>query len=62
MKQLKLTSVKLFDELYKSFKRNTVDNGFTLQKLVNRSIHHYIKDNNFKDRLECTVSGSGYSI
>ena len=62
MKQLKLTSVKLFDDLYKSFKKNTIDNGFTLQKLVNRSIHHYIKDSNFKDKLECTVSGSSYSI
>ena len=35
---LKLTSVKLLDNLYKKFKISNLDDSFTLQKLVIRSI------------------------
>ena len=44
----KLTSVKILRELYKKFKLNTLDDEFTLQKLVNRSMDLYLMDSKFK--------------
>ena len=43
----KLTSVKILNELYKNFKSKVVEDEFTLQKLVNRSMHLYINDDDF---------------
>ena len=51
MKNTKLTSVKLIEELYNNFKRDTIDNGFNLQKLVNRSIYKYTTDSDYKDEI-----------
>ena len=48
----KLTSVKILKELYKKFKTNTLDDEFTLQKLVNRSMDLYVLDTNFKDKIQ----------
>ena len=48
---LKLTTVKLLDNLYKKFKVNNLDDNFTLQKLVNRSMDLYILDNKFKTQI-----------
>ena len=48
----KLTSVKILKELYKNFKTNTLDDEFTLQKLVNRSMDLYVLDTNFKDKIQ----------
>ena len=48
----KLTSVKILKELYKKFKTNTLDDEFTLQKLVNRSMDLYVLDANFKDKIQ----------
>ena len=48
----KLTSVKILRELYKKFKLNTLDDEFTLQKLVNRSMDLYVLDNKFKDKIQ----------
>jgi hypothetical protein len=45
---LKLTSVKLLDNLYKKFKISNLDDNFTLQKLINRSMDLYVKDDNFR--------------
>ena len=45
---LKLTTVKLLNNLYKKFKINNLDDNFTLQKLVNRSMDLYVHDVNFK--------------
>ena len=60
----KLTSVKLLKELYKKFKANTLDDEFTLQKLVNRSVHKYINEDEFRDDVnnytELQVSGSQF--
>ena len=42
--EYKLTSVKILKELYKKFKSNTLDDEFTLQKLVNRSMDLYVLD------------------
>ena len=44
----KLTSVKILRELYKKFKLNALDDEFTLQKLVNRSMDLYVLDKQFK--------------
>lgn len=48
---LKLTSVKLLDNLYKKFKISNLDDNFTLQKLVNRSMDLYLLDNKFKTKI-----------
>ena len=60
----KLTSVKIFKNLYQNFKYLTVNDSMTLQKLVNRSIYLYINDNKFKDKIfdtmDLKVSGSNY--
>ena len=62
MKDTKLTSVKIIDELYKSFKSKVIQNGFNLQKLVNRSIYLYNSDDTFESKLHgedaLTTSGS----
>ena len=47
----KLTSVKVIEELYNSFKKETIGNGFNLQKLVNRSIYKYTTDDEFREEL-----------
>jgi hypothetical protein len=44
---LKLTSVKLLDNLYKKFKISNLDDSFTLQKLVNRSMDLYVHNERF---------------
>ncbi len=49
---LKLTTVKLLEDLYKDFKTLSFEKEFTLQKLVNRSMELYVSDNNFKKRIE----------
>ena len=48
----KLTSVKILRELYKKFKLNALDDEFTLQKLVNRSMDLYLLDKNFKGQIK----------
>jgi hypothetical protein len=48
----KLTSVKILKELYRNFKMNTLDDEFTLQKLVNRSMDLYLLDTNFKNTIQ----------
>jgi len=56
----KLTSVKILNELYKKFKEEGSD--ITLQKLVNRSMDLYLKDENYKKLIteheELVESGS----
>ena len=48
---LKLTTVKLLDNLYKKFKVNNLDDNFTLQKLINRSMDMYVHDEQFKTTI-----------
>ena len=48
----KLTSVKILKELYKKFKSSTLDDEFTLQKLVNRSMDLYVLDGKFKESIQ----------
>ena len=52
----KLTSVKIITELYNLFKKNNVESGFTLQELVNKSIHLYNTDDNFISTIYQTSS------
>ena len=47
----KLTSVKILRDLYKRFKVSTLEDEFTLQKLVNRSIDLYIADDDFRNKI-----------
>ena len=60
----KLTSVKILKELYKKFKLNTLDDEFTLQKLVNRSMDLYCTDLQFQEKIitysNLIQSGSRY--
>ena len=48
---LKLTSVKLLDNLYRKFKISNLDDNFTLQKLINRSMDLYVHDGEFRKQI-----------
>ena len=60
----KLTSVKIISDLYKRFKSVALNEEFTLQKLVNRSMDKYLKDEEYKKSIveydELQVSGSNF--
>ena len=64
MKNTKLTSVKILENLYERFKLNTVNTKMTLQKLTNRSVDKFLNDNKFKEEIETydnlTTSGSNF--
>ena len=64
MKNTKLTSVKILESLYERFKLNTVNTEMTLQKLTNRSVDRFIRDEKFREEIETydnlTVSGSNF--
>jgi hypothetical protein len=47
----KLTTVKVLSENYTKFKVDSLSSGMTLQKLVNRAIHNYLTDDEFKKQL-----------
>ena len=48
---LKLTTVKLLDNLYKKLKINNLDDNFTLQKLINRSMDLYVHNEDFRNQI-----------
>jgi hypothetical protein len=58
----KLTSVKVNEELFEEFKVLCVRTKFSLQKLVDRSIHSYITDEDYRKKLHnhtnLSLSGS----
>ena len=62
MKNTKLTSVKILENLYDKFKTDTVNTKMTLQKLTNRTVHLYLEDRNFREQIDTTdallISGS----
>ena len=64
MKDTKLTSVKILNNLYERFKLKTVNTKMTLQKLTNRSVDMFINDENFRKDVETysnlEVSGSNF--
>ena len=51
MAETKLTTVKIVKDLYSKFKRISFDSNITLQKLVNRSVHKYIEDSEFRNEI-----------
>ena len=51
MDEVKLTSVKVIAELYNKFKNKTIENEFSLQKLVNRSLDLFIYDEEHRDKI-----------
>ena len=64
MKDIKLTSVKVLNSLYKRFKLNTVNSDMTLQKIANRSIGLYLNDEKFREIIDSSdslfISGSNF--
>ena len=60
----KLTSVKIITDLYKKFKGVALSEEFTLQKLVNRSMDKYLKEEEYKKSIveydELQISGSSF--
>lgn len=63
MGKLKLTSVKVEDQLFEDFKVASIRNKFNLQKLVNRTMHLYLTDEEFRRSMhnytKLAASGSG---
>ena len=59
---LKLTSVKVAENLFQDFKISSIKHKFNLQKLVNRAVHLYLNDEDFRKQIhnhtDLTVSGS----
>jgi len=51
MNEVKLTSVKVISELYKKFKNETVENEFSLQKLVNRTLDLFVYDEDLRKKI-----------
>ena len=49
---VKLTTVKIIKEIYSEFKKVSFDSGMTLQKLVNRTMHRYITDEQFRKDMD----------
>jgi hypothetical protein len=47
----KLTSVNILDDVYKRFKIKSIEGSMNLQKLVNRSLDLYSKDENFRNLI-----------
>jgi len=49
---IKLTSVNILKDVYLGFKKNTVETDMNLQKLVNRCVDLYSKDEKFKEIID----------
>ena len=63
-KNYKLTTVKIITDIYSKFKRTSFDSGITLQKVVNRSIHLYTENEEYRKHInqydELQISGSQF--
>jgi len=46
------TSINVIETEYESFKNVAAFTNFTLQKLINRSIYLYLRDDKFKSKIE----------
>ena len=64
MSDTKLTSVKIISDLYMRFRGVSLNEEFKLQKLVNRSMDKYLKDEKYKKSIteydELQISGSNF--
>jgi hypothetical protein len=47
----KLTSVKIIKKNYLEFKKTTINTDLTLQKFVNRAIDLYMRDSDFREKV-----------
>lgn len=60
----KLTTVKILKTVYSSFKKLSIDTEINLQKVVNRSLDLYIKDDDFRTKVDkytdLQISGSQF--
>ena len=60
----KLTSVKVLTNLYEQFRILTVNSKMSLQKLSNRTIHLYLTDETFREKIDShdklITSGSNF--
>ena len=50
-KELTLTSVKVQSDLFEDFKISCVKYKFSLQKLVDRAVHLYLTDEEFRKSI-----------
>lgn len=50
--KLKLTSVKIHEDLKENFNMHTVNTKFTIQMLINRSMHLYNTDEEFRKKIQ----------
>lgn len=50
-KEMILTSVKVQSELFEDFKMSCVKHKFSLQKLVDRTVHLYLTDEEFRKNI-----------
>jgi hypothetical protein len=50
--EVKLTSVNILKDVYIEFKRKTLETDVTLQKIVNRTLDMYAKDEVFKSMVD----------
>ena len=62
MKNAKLTSVKILQDLYNDFKITSINSDMTLQKLTNRYFYLYLNDDGFRNSVDSNsaliISGS----
>jgi len=62
MGKLRLTSVKVEEQIFEDFKIAAIRHKFNLQKLVNRAAHLYLINEEFRKQLhnhtQLTISGS----
>jgi hypothetical protein len=47
----KLTSVTVLEDVYKKFKITTIDGSMNFQKLVNRTMDLYNKNEEFREKI-----------
>lgn len=63
MSETKLTTVKIINDWYKQFKLHSINDEFTLQKLVNRTMYRYVNDEIYRNEMinyELPLSGSKF--
>jgi hypothetical protein len=62
IKNSKLTSVKVLQDLYNKFRVRTINSDMNLQRLTNRCIHLYLENEDFRKEIneldDLTISGS----
>lgn len=49
--ETKLTSVNVLDDVYTKFKVSSIEHSINLQKLVNRALDLYNKDEEFRNTI-----------